>query len=84
MRDAWLVITVQLGTHCRGGPGLPPPFRAGPPIRGPYLGIVILLPHLFISQKLVDGNGLPPCRKEERAGRLWVRAGQTPILETAH
>lgn len=46
-----------------------------PPIRGPYLCIVILLPHLFVSQKLVDGNGLPPCRKEERAGRLGVRVG---------
>lgn len=53
-----------------------PPFGAGPPtILGPYLCIVILLPHLLVSQKLVDGNGLPPCRKEERAGRLSVRGG---------
>ena len=75
---------MQLGAHCRGGPCLPLPFRAGPhPILGPYLHIVILLPHLFISQKLIDGNRLPPCREEERAGRLWVRAGQTPVLGTA-
>ena len=49
---------------------LPPTaFWRRSPVLGPYLRIVVLLPHVFISQKLIDGIGLPPCRKEERAGR---------------
>lgn len=53
------------------GLSIPPPhfLESAPPRLVPYLYIVVLLPHVFISQKLTDAVGLPPCRKEERAGR---------------
>lgn len=56
---------------------LPPPLSGeGPHILGPYLHIVILLSQVFIGQKLIDGAGLSPWRKEEeKAGSEGQGAG---------
>ena len=69
MHAAWATVVAQLGTQldCQG---LSPFLEKVPRILDPYLHIVVLLSQVFISQKLIDGAGLSPWRKEEKAGRL--------------
>lgn len=42
---------------------------------GSYLHVVVLLPQDVVVQKLVDGNDLPPWRKEKAGGPVGQGAG---------